>query len=45
FDFPLHRPYKDLTAKERKLLWKGNAHFQGIDAFFKDLTSFLPGKK
>jgi excinuclease ABC subunit A len=39
FDFPLHRPYKDLSAKERKLLWKGNAHFQGIDAFFKDLEA------
>jgi excinuclease ABC subunit A len=39
FDFPLHRPYKDLLPKERKLLWKGNAFFQGLDAFFKDLEA------
>ncbi len=37
FDFPLHRPYTDLTKKERKLLWNGNAHFDGIKAFFDDL--------
>lgn len=39
FDFPLHRPYKDLTAKERKLLWSGNQYFQGITAFFKELEA------
>lgn len=39
FDFPLHTPYKDLSAKEKKLLWRGNSYFAGIDAFFKDLES------
>ncbi len=34
FDFPVHRPYQDLSKKERLLLWNGNAHFQGINAFF-----------
>jgi excinuclease ABC subunit A len=37
FDFPVHRPYQDLSKKEMLLLWNGNAHFQGINAFFKML--------
>lgn len=37
FDFPVHTPYKELTKPERKLLWKGNEHFRGIDDFFKEL--------
>jgi excinuclease ABC subunit A len=39
FDFPIHRPYSDLTVKERDLLWKGNEHFDGIHDFFKYLES------
>ena len=35
FDFPIHRPYYDLTTKERKLLWSGNKYFQGLNQFFK----------
>ncbi len=37
FDFPVHRAYQDLTRAERRTLWKGNAHFRGIDDFFKEL--------
>ena len=37
FDFPVHRAYQDLTKKEQKLLWNGNAHFSGINAFFSML--------
>lgn len=37
FDFPIHKSYQDLTKKERKLLWKGNSHFWGIDEFFEEL--------
>lgn len=37
FDFPVHTPYKDLTKAERRLLWTGNQHFDGIDAFFAEL--------
>lgn len=37
FDFPIHRPYNQLTEKERKLLWTGNTWFSGLDAFFKYL--------
>lgn len=34
FDFPIFKPYKDLTAKEKEILWKGNEYFTGIDGFF-----------
>ena len=34
FDFPVHRPYQDLSKKEKQILWEGNKHFQGINAFF-----------
>ncbi len=37
FDFPVHRPYQDLTRPEQRLLWKGNQYFDGINAFFEEL--------
>ncbi|MCB9080199.1 MAG: excinuclease ABC subunit UvrA [Lewinellaceae bacterium] len=37
FDFPVHRPYQDLTREERRLLWNGNRYFEGIHAFFREL--------
>lgn len=39
FDFPIHRAYEDLTEAEQELLWTGNSHFKGLNAFFKDLES------
>lgn len=39
FDFPIHRPYSELTRKEVELLWNGNEHFDGIWDFFKYLES------
>ena len=38
-DFPIHRPYKDLTEKQRKLLWEGNQYFHGLNEFFRYLES------
>jgi excinuclease ABC subunit A len=35
FDFPIHRPYNELSAAEQRLLWTGNKHFEGLDAYFK----------
>ena len=35
FDFPIHRPYDELSDAQRDLLWKGNTYFKGIDEFFK----------
>ncbi len=37
FDFPIHRPVKDLTKKQYQLLWKGNKYFHGLNDFFKML--------
>ncbi len=39
FDFPVHRPFYDLSAKEKKLLWTGNSYFEGLHAFFKFVES------
>lgn len=39
FDFPIHKPYKDLTQEQKDLLWTGNRYFNGIDDFFEDLES------
>ena len=33
--FPIHRPYADLTQKEKDILWHGAKGFTGIDGFFK----------
>ncbi|MBC7448431.1 MAG: excinuclease ABC subunit UvrA, partial [Hymenobacteraceae bacterium] len=35
FDFPIHRPYQDLSKDEQRLLWTGNKFFGGLDAYFK----------
>lgn len=37
FDFPIHRPYKDLSAAEKELLWNGNEYFTGLNDFFDEL--------
>lgn len=39
FDFPIHRPYKDLTPAEQELLWTGNKYFDGLNAFFQYVES------
>ncbi|MDY0342171.1 MAG: excinuclease ABC subunit UvrA [Lentimicrobium sp.] len=35
FDFPVHKPWYELTAEQRKLVWKGNQYFGGLNEFFK----------
>ena len=37
FDFPIHKPYYQLTEEQKELLWTGNSYFQGLNAFFKEL--------
>ena len=39
FDFPIHRPYKELTSAEQELLWSGNKYFDGLNAFFAYVES------
>ena len=35
FDFPIHKPYAELTKEQKKLLWSGNNMFTGITPFFE----------
>lgn len=38
-DFPIHRPYYQLTPQQRRELWSGNEYFHGVDEFFKWIES------
>ncbi len=37
--FPIHRPISELNEEQRKLLWEGSKHIQGIHDFFKFVES------
>ncbi|MBR2072580.1 MAG: excinuclease ABC subunit UvrA [Alistipes sp.] len=39
FNFPIHEPYYALTEKQKELLWTGNEHFYGLNAFFDYIES------
>ena len=39
FDFPIHKPYFQLTEEQKDTLWRGNKYFMGINDFFKDVES------
>jgi excinuclease ABC subunit A len=39
FDFPIHRPYNELTKKQQELIWNGNEYFDGLHEFFRYLAS------
>ncbi|MEI6750742.1 MAG: excinuclease ABC subunit A, partial [Bacteroidota bacterium] len=39
FDFPIHRPFFELSEDERALLWKGNKYFEGLNEFFQYIES------
>ena len=39
FDFPIHKPYIELTPEQKKVLWEGNEYFTGITPFFKWVES------
>ncbi|WP_459209583.1 excinuclease ABC subunit UvrA [Aquimarina rhabdastrellae] len=39
FDFPIHKPYFELTEKDKALLWEGNDLFEGINPFFEELEA------
>ena len=39
FGFPIHKPYAQLTAEQKGLLWKGNRYFTGINSFFEMVDS------
>jgi len=37
FNFPIHKPYYELTEEQKFLLWTGNKYFKGLNRFFKFL--------
>ena len=39
FDFPIHKPYFDLSEEQKDLLWNGAKGFKGINDFFKYIES------
>ena len=41
YGFPIHRPYYDLSPKEKDLLWHGARGLHGIDDFFKHVEENL----
>ena len=36
FDFPIHKPYFQLTEEQKQLIWNGNKYFTGLHDFFKE---------
>ncbi|WP_044398056.1 excinuclease ABC subunit UvrA [Lacinutrix sp. Hel_I_90] len=39
FDFPIHKPYFELSTVQKSLIWNGNKYFEGLHAFFAELES------
>ena len=39
FDFPIHTPFYELTPAQKRLLWRGNPYFHGLDEFFQYIDS------
>lgn len=39
FNFPIHTPFHELTPEQKRLLWRGNQYFHGLDEFFQYIDS------
>ena len=39
FNFPIHKPYFELTDAQKQLIWTGNEYFEGLNSFFAELES------
>lgn len=37
FDFPIHKPFFELSEEQKDVIWKGNQYFQGLNDFFREL--------
>ncbi len=37
FDFPIHKPFFELTEEQKQLIWQGNSYFTGLHDFFTEL--------
>ncbi|SDX45637.1 excinuclease ABC subunit UvrA [Aequorivita viscosa] len=39
FDFPIHKPWFELSEEQKQLVWDGNQYFEGLNSFFAFLES------
>ncbi|MCD2259019.1 excinuclease ABC subunit UvrA [Psychroserpens luteolus] len=39
FDFPIHKPFFELSDEQKQLVWTGNDYFEGLNSFFAELES------
>lgn len=39
FDFPIHKPWFELSEEQKRLVWEGNSYFEGLNSFFKELEA------
>ena len=39
FNFPIHKPYFELSQEQKELIWNGNKYFEGLNQFFAFLES------
>ncbi len=39
FDFPIHKPFFELSKAQKQLVWEGNQYFEGLNSFFAELES------
>ncbi len=39
FDFPIHKPWFELSEEQKQLVWQGNKYFEGLSSFFSFLES------
>lgn len=39
FDFPVHKPYFELTDNEKNVIWNGNQYVTGVNEFFETVKS------
>lgn len=37
FDFPIHKPFFELSDEQKNLVWEGNKFFTGLNDFFTEL--------
>jgi excinuclease ABC subunit A len=39
FDFPIHKPFFELSVEQKQLIWNGNEYFEGLNSFFAELEA------
>ena len=39
FDFPIHKPYFELSDEQKNIIWEGNTYFIGLQKFFEEIES------